>query len=366
MNGTLLVMAGALLAPAALLAQQPSPADSARRITFGGFVDAYVAHDMGRPRDLDRQYTTQPARHDEFNVNLAYVEAVVNAPRVRGRLALQAGTAVQSNYAAEPRIGTVSGPDVSRFLQEAYVGFSPTPTLWVDGGIFFSNMGMESWVSSQNPTYTRSFVGDYSAYYSTGVRAVWQATPTLSARLDLVNGWQNISETNTDKSVGARLDWTATPAATISYYGYAGNESEGRMRLFNGVGATIALAERVRLLVQADVGGQERAAGADGWAEWHGFTVVGRYQLTPAVALAARVERFDDGDETIVATDETLPGFRVSSASLGVDVVPAAGFTWRTELRGYDGDAAYFAARDAAGGRSGRNTLIVTSLAFGF
>jgi hypothetical protein len=57
------------LAILALLVQTPAPA-----MHVGGFVDAYIAWDFTRPRSLDRFYTTQPARHSEFNVNLAFLE----------------------------------------------------------------------------------------------------------------------------------------------------------------------------------------------------------------------------------------------------------------------------------------------------
>jgi hypothetical protein len=130
-----------------------APRDTSLSLTVGGFLDTYVAYDAGRPRTLDRAYTTQPARHNEFNVNLAFVELGLSGPRVRGRLALQAGTSVQANYAGEPRLGSVSGPDVGRMLQEAYVGYELRPGLWIDGGVFFSNAGTEGWVSRDNPIF---------------------------------------------------------------------------------------------------------------------------------------------------------------------------------------------------------------------
>src|SRR6478672_2803042 len=107
-----------------VLAQSSASSDSAARadtavaISFGAFVDAYYAYDFGRPKNFDRLFTTQAARHNEFNVSLGYVEAKLTASRVRGRLALQAGTAVQTTYSAEPTFGSVSGPNLSRFIQE--------------------------------------------------------------------------------------------------------------------------------------------------------------------------------------------------------------------------------------------------------
>lgn len=225
LRSTMLFLA-ALVVPAPLAAQGALAAtDTTPRITFGGFVDAYYAFDFNRPANFDRSFTTQPARHNEFNVNLAFVEAKLDAPRIRGRFAIQMGTSVQSNYAGEPRNGSVSGPDVARFIQEAVVGTKVGDNLWLDGGIFFSHIGMEGFVSRDNPMYTRSLVADYSPYYETGVKLTWQATPTLSALVTVVNGWQNISETNAAKSAGVRVDYTPSPGTTVSYFNYLGDEA---------------------------------------------------------------------------------------------------------------------------------------------
>jgi hypothetical protein len=55
---------------------------------------------------------------------------------MRGRLALQAGTSVRANYAAEAREGTIGGDGLLGMLQEAYAGYQVTPALWIDAGIF--------------------------------------------------------------------------------------------------------------------------------------------------------------------------------------------------------------------------------------
>ena len=82
-------------------AQGAAP-DTTIKLSFGGFVDGYYAWDFGRPPTFDRSFaggapfTTQPTRHNEFNINLAFIEAKLDGQRVRGRLALQAGTSVRS------------------------------------------------------------------------------------------------------------------------------------------------------------------------------------------------------------------------------------------------------------------------------
>jgi hypothetical protein len=322
-------------------------------------------------------FGTQPSRHNEFNVNLAFVEAVLDAPRHRGRVALQFGTSVQANYIGEPASGRVSGPSVQQYLQEAFGGVRLGRRTWVDGGIFFANAGMEGWISRDNPTYTRSLVADYSPYYSTGVRLSHQATPTLAVRLDLVNGWQTISENNQGKGAGVRVDWTPIArhegdATTVSYYNLASEEAGTRLRLFQGVGANVTRG-RVTVLAQADAGAQRRPTSEVGWSRWYGLVGVVRMSLTSTVAISGRLERYVDPDQVILATGTrtvggasvTNPAFRGNGASLGIDVKPAVGTLWRTEVRGFRNADALFPNGSRDGPRRGGG-FAVTSLAVTF
>jgi hypothetical protein len=303
-------IAGVLGLPTLLAAQSAQP-DTSAKVTFGGFVDGYYARDFGRPPSFDRSFaggaafTTQPARHNEFNVNLAFVEAKLDAPRVHGRLALQAGTSVQSNYSGEATNGSVSGPGLARHLQEAYAGVKLGSTVWLDGGIFYSHMGMEGWVSRDNPTYTRSLVADYSPYYQAGARVTWAASPKLIAQLDLVNGWQNISENNSGKAAGIRLDLTPSPTTTLSYYNFFSDEAGNRLRTFNGAGAKV-VSGKVTLLDELDVGTQGKSLSSGATASWYGFTALARAQVTPTVGPSGRVERYDDKNQVIIATGARL------------------------------------------------------------
>ena len=343
-----------------------SSPDTAVTVSFGGFVDNYYAYDFGRPANFDRPFTTQAARHNEFNVNLAYIEAKVSGPRVRGRLALQAGTSVQSNYAGEPAIGSVSGPSLSRFIQEAVAGYQISPSLWVDGGIFLSHIGMESFISRDNHTYTRSLSADYTPYYESGVKLTWQATPKLSALVTVVNGWQNISENNQDKAVGARLDYARSSSTTLSYYNFIGNEvASNRLRVFNGVGFKSGLTPAFTLQGNFDYGTQQKAL--TGSSSWFSTGIIGKQQVNPVIGISGRVERYQDPDQVIVATGSP-GGFKATTASVGIDVSPVGPIRalWRNELRGTWAADPVFPNRSAATGTSRSNTLLVTSLALTF
>lgn len=341
-------------------------ADTAIKVTFGGFVDGYYAYDFNRPPSIDRSYTTQPARHNEFNINLADVEAKVDGARVHGRLALQAGTSVQSNYAGEPTIGSVSGSSLSRHIQEAFAGYKVADKLWIDGGIFFSHIGNETWISRDNWTYSRSFVADYTPYYETGVRAVWQATPKLAVTGVVVNGWQNISETNSDKAVGVRLDYALSPTVMVSYDNFFGNEQpdtvRSRLRILNEALLKAQVTAAFGVQLTADYGLQRRAIGSGNDAFYIG-AVVARFALNPKVALNGRVEYFSDRNSVLTTVPVGAKGFQTGGASLGVDVTPQSRVLWRTELRGFTARDHVFPDRSSSDPFSKNDGFVVTSLA---
>lgn len=373
-RGGALASVAALLAPGVLGAQRAA-ADTTPRITLGAFVDAYYAWDVGRPPSFDRSFaggalfTTQPARHNEFNVNLAFVEVKLDAPDYRGRLALQAGTSVQSNYSAEPATGQVSGASLSRTIQEATAGVKLADGFWVDGGIFFSHVGTEGWISRDNPAYTRSLVADYSPYYQAGVKITWSATRTLTAQLDVVNGWQNIAENNSGKGAGIRLDYAATPMATVSYFNFFSDEAGNRLRTYNGAGVK-ATRGGWTVLAEADAGTQSASNQRGGTASWYGGTAIVRSQLSPVMALVGRVERYDDRDQVIVTTGSAGPALpngplRATGASAGIDVSPRPRVLWRSEARGFVNRSAIFP--DGPTGAPRRTGgFVVSSLALSF
>jgi hypothetical protein len=340
---------------------QAQTRDSTTTIRLNGFVDAYYAYDFARPFDGERRYTTQAVRHDEFNVNLAWLGVTLERSRTHARLALQAGTSVQANYSGEPRVGATSGPDVARFLQEAFVGVKLGKNVWLDGGIYYSYIGLEGWTSADNPTYTRSQVADYSPYYLSGVRLTWQAAPQLSAQLHVNNGWQKISENNRSKAVGVRLDYTVSPVFTVSYANFIGNErpfgEASHRRVFHQVMAKGTLPRSTQWQSQFDVGQQDGQS-------WYGVVAIVRHPITSRVAVNGRLERYDDPQQIIVTT-LTASGFVANGVSAGVDVRLDGGVTWRSEWRTIRGERAVFPERAVF--QYGRtNAMLVTSLSASF
>jgi len=354
----------ALLCATSSAAQAPA-ADStvARRLEWRGFVDSYFAHDFGRPPARDRVFTTQAVRHGEFNVNLAYADLRVSDERIRGRLAAQVGTSVHANYAAEPTVGAISGHELSRLLQEAFAGVRVGRRLWIDAGIMLAPFGAESWISSENWTYTRSLIADNSPYYEAGVRATWQVSSRLSGQLHVMNGWQNISETNSDKALGARVDWSPGPVS-LAYALFAGNEQADSLqkqpRLFQELIARARLSRRLEAVAVFDHGRQRgNAAGA---REWRGWSVITRLGMSDRATIGARVEGYSDPEQVVVLTGRPT-GLRARGVSLNVDVQPSPSLLWRLELRGLRSTDAVFPDASTVTGLGKDNLVLVSSVA---
>jgi hypothetical protein len=189
------------------------------------------------------------------------------------------------------------------------------------------------------------------------VRGIWQATPKLTAHLHVVNGWQNISENNTGKGAGIRLDYAANPSATFSYYNFFSDEAGNLLRIFNGAGARVATGD-FTFVGQVDVGDQ------DGVGDWYGFTAIGRYQMNPRAGVSLRLERFDDEDQVIIVTGTGNGPFQGNGASLGFDFAPLPRVLWRSEVRGWVNDASIFPSAD--NGPKDDSVFVVTSLALTF
>jgi hypothetical protein len=177
-----------------------------------------------------------------------------------------------------------------------------------------------------------------------------------------VNGWQNVSETNTDKGVGARFDYAPSAPLTISYYNFFNTETGNRVRVFNGVGAKLSTAQTT-LLGELDYGTLGAGSAGGSSATWWGFTAVAKQHVAAKMALVGRIERYSDPEQVNIVTGLSAP-FVGNSASIGVDVVPQSRMLWRSEIRGFFADQLIF-PNDGKGPRK-NDGFVVTSLSLAF
>jgi hypothetical protein len=330
-------------------------------VEFGGFLDTYYAFDLGRPANQERSYTTTAARHNELNINLAHLEALISREKTQARLAFQAGTSVQNNYAGEPTRGSTSGGSLSRHLQEAWLEYELTPTTQVKGGIYFSHIGSESFISTNNFTYTRSLAADYSPYYQSGVALLHQFDGRHQAEFHLINGWQNISEDNEDKALG--LKYTFRPGASddliFGYSNYLGSY-QNRARIFQDFNLAWELNSWFSLMALFDYGIQETAARQK--KNFHTANLQGKFSLSEFSSLSLRGEYYADPHQLNVVSVSSQP-FRVHGGSITYDRHLEEGVLWRLEGRHLQSSNLVFVKKS---GNSKNNTLFASSFSLQF
>lgn len=310
-----------------------------KKVSVGGFVDTQYTFDFNSPASGDRAFTTQPARHNEFNINLGFVDVQYTTEKIRSRLALQAGTSVQANYSSEPTNGAVSGGDLARHIQEARIGYKLSDKTWIDAGIFFAHVGAEGWISKDNMVLTRSLVADFSPYYLSGIKISHAATDRLNLLLVVTNGWQNISENNQDKNIGTGLEYSFD-SFSLAYNTLIGREVSSplnslprtsQFRHFHDFLIKSRGLQNWEWVAQYDMGFQndQTDSGSD---FWQGALLMARYQWSETQKLSARIEYYQDQQQIILVTN-TPYGFEGYGGSLGFDKQLEQNVLWRLEAR---------------------------------
>ncbi|MGE3608111.1 MAG: outer membrane beta-barrel protein [Bacteriovoracaceae bacterium] len=306
-------------------------------VKYGGYIDNYYAYDFNAPSNHEREFTTQPVRSNEFNVNLAYAEAIIQKEKTRGRLALQFGQSVIKNTIYEPTRGQTSGPQDAKIFQEAYIGKKLGEKTWIDMGIFLGNIGAESWISKDNWTYSRALNLDYVPYYSSGVRIDHSLSKDKSIQLQILNGWQNMSENNKSKAIGMQYKQEVSEKITFTYNNFFGDErivsNKDRYRGYHNFILKYLYSEKWQFLGAFDFGhqAQQQNNGVNGWMA---TTLTLRRVLNADQAIAMRSEYYNDPHQSNVLTG-TKNGFEVIGQSVNFDQKLDESTLWRTELRGF-------------------------------
>jgi hypothetical protein len=181
-------------------AQAPEPAPENARFEVHGFVDAFFGYNGNKPADHANFFPgvgTAAKRDNELAINLAQVDFVLAPQPVGFKVSLGFGNATEVVHAAEVR-GIATSPDVWRNVVQASAQWQTKAGrgLLLEAGVFPSHIGMELFQSWLNWNYTRSWLGELSPYYQTGLKLAHPLSDRWSAQLHLLNGWQMIGDNN--------------------------------------------------------------------------------------------------------------------------------------------------------------------------
>ncbi len=346
-----------VLAGTATMAQ-----DSTGTLTINGYGEVYYQYDLNKPSDNNRPgFMYSHNRHNEFNVNLAFIRAAYSANRVRANLALATGTYMNANYAAEP--------GVLKNIYEANAGIRlGKKNLWLDAGIFGSHIGFESAISKDCWTLTRSILADNSPYFEAGAKLTYTSDngKWLLSGLAL-NGWQRITRVsgNSLMSWGTQIQFKPTDRILLNSSTFIGTDKPDSARLnrfFHNFYGTFNVSDDLGIIVGFDIGSEEKVPGVQGSNTWFSPVLILKYALNEEWAIAARGEYYSDEQGVIVATG-TPNGFKTTGLSFNIDHSPASNVLVRFEIRNLSSKDDIFVKPS---GVSSNSTFFTSSIAVSF
>jgi hypothetical protein len=322
------------------LAQGTAPA-TAPSIELGGLVDVYYDFYSTKPSG-DAPYRNFDTKHNQFALSMAEVwlaKAPTADSRAGFKLKLNFGPATTSFvHAAEP-----GGAQVFQHVQEAYASYlAPAGKgLQIDAGIFVTQHGAEVIEAKDNWNYSRSLLFALAIpYYHAGVRFMYPVNDKVTLMGDIVNGWNNVVENNTGKTVGGQIIYKPSGKVSIIQNYMAGPEQAGNdddWRQLSDTTVTYAATDALSVMANYDYGHDTFGGNK---AHWQGIGGYVKYQANDRVAISPRFEYYDDASGATTGAVQKL-----KDATFTIEVKGADNFLWRIEYRGDSSDRPVFTNR---------------------
>jgi hypothetical protein len=287
-------------APAQAPAQTPAPAPappvwSVGPIDFSGLVDGYYDFNFNHPA-LGNQLYNFDVQANQFSLNMAKLSMSHTADPIGFQVDLGFGKAFEMIHFAEPA-GSIG---FLRNVEQAFVSWKPNKDkgLQLDFGQFVTSAGAEVIESHSNWNYSRSLLFSWAIpYYHFGAR-VTDTWGHFTGGFQVVNGWNNVEDNNSGKTIGIVGNIT-TKKLTWSNNYYTGPENPGTNKGFRNLYDTTVLltpADKFNAYVNFDYGQNHSYVGKVGTtAEWYGIAGAAKLQFGKA-AITPRIEWFKDRD----------------------------------------------------------------------
>jgi hypothetical protein len=332
-----------------------APAAAASSTEFGGLVDVYFDFYSTKPAG-DAPFRNFDTKHSQFALTMAEVW-LAKAPSADSR----AGFKVKLNlgpastnfiHAAEP------GGQVFQNIQEAYASYlAPAGRgVQIDAGIFVTPAGAEVIEAKDNYNYSRGllFVLAVPAYHS-GVRFTYSPNDKVTLVAGLVNGWNDVVDNNTGKTVIGAVTFKPTGGVTLVENYLVGPETAGTndpVRNLSDTILTYTYNPKVSLIANYDYG-------HDNGGHWQGIAAYMKYQATPKVGFSPRFEFYDDASGFTTGAVQKLKDLTAT-----LELKAADSLLWRLEYRDDFSDQAVF--HDDRGAAKKHQQSIGISLLYSF
>jgi len=335
------------------------------KISIGGYVDTYYGFDFSQPENSERAYSVSSSRHNEVNVNLAYIDIKYANDKIRGKIVPGFGTYMNTNYMAEK--GSLKN------LIEANGGvcLSKKRNVWVDAGVIGSPYTNETIISKDHLMYTRSFGVEYVPYYLSGVKLSYPINKKINSFLYVINGWQEIFDVNKSLAVGSQIEYRPNNKVLINWDTYTGNEKSissptFRNRYFSDVYVIFNNGKKTSFTSCAYVGLQnlQDTVGVKSNAVWWHANFTGSYELKKDVSISSRIEYISDPNSVLFNPVTSAIGFSSFSGGVCLNLKISKHAMFRIEDRIYYSQQKVYL--DKKMNESNANNLLIGSLTVWF
>ena len=195
--------------------QSPTPVEPANSLwKYSGFLDFGYLLDFNHPANHLFRDRGTTFKVDELDLNMAVAgikkEATPNS-RWGTELAVQAGKD-SANFGFSATAPHVDGANVLRHFGAANVSYlAPVGSgLTVEGGLFSSLIGYDSFYAKDNFEYTRPWGGDYTPYLMFGINASYPFTKKITMIGFVINDYVHLAHPNNVPSFGGQLSYIAS------------------------------------------------------------------------------------------------------------------------------------------------------------
>jgi hypothetical protein len=299
--------------------------------TITGTLDGYHGYNFNKPN-----FGTPPQRTNDFrafdvrdqSLTLSYGEIAIDyKPNNVGiRLDFGFGDTAEIVHATEP-----GDKDVWRHIQQAYASVTKDK-LTLDFGKFVTPIGAEVIETKDNWNYSRGLLFTWAIpFYHFGGRATYAVNDKVSLAGYVVNGWNNVRDNNTAKSVGFVGTFKPSSKWTLVTNVLVGKEVGDNSRmLLDGI-LTFNVNDEISLMANYDFGKDYAAdllpgvRGAE--ANWQGIAGYVKVKLSDNITISNRYEWFDDRIGFMTGTAQELQSYTATA------MFPWQDLTFWTEYR---------------------------------
>jgi hypothetical protein len=351
--------------PAAAPATPAAPPTwSAGPIDFSGEIDGYYTFNFNHPDGITsgsgfgdpaapstvEDYSSYNnntlynfnSKANMFDLNFAKLAMSHSPDPVGFELDFGFGRTVQTiNYQEDP--------NGFQYVEQAYLELKPAK--WkgfeFDFGKFVTSAGAEVIETYNNWNYSRSLLFTWAIpYYHMGVRTSWPMGKHWTAGVQVVNGWNNVSETlNSGKTLGFVAALTTSKATwDINYYTGPANVGTN-MGWLNLIDTTLLLTptnahwSKFNAYINYDYDRHGFGPKDEPAVAWYGIALATHYQINGKWAFSDRFEWFDDpnGFDLSSALPPAVSGDavpqQVKEVTVTLEYKMLEGLLWRLEYR---------------------------------